>query len=139
LPPDLRHGEPDEVFVNFWDGLHVWGEDLGVLGLVDQERIARPSPLHLHQFKGCTPQQVLKGGRNANAVPLMWFQAGLPCCCCDHSYEFCRREGAVPAVFEVREKVCIFCGFVQLQVVSKGGLWVCVPVQTYQHTAVKIL
>ena len=31
LAPELGHGKSDEIFVNVWNGLHVRGQDLGVL------------------------------------------------------------------------------------------------------------
>ena len=50
----------DEVLMHFRDCLHVWSKDLGVLRQVDEESITGPSPLDLHNLKGCPPQQVLQ-------------------------------------------------------------------------------
>jgi hypothetical protein len=60
LPPDLWHGDPDEVFVHLWDCLHVRGEDLGMFCQVDKESITCPPTLDLHHLKRRPPQQVLE-------------------------------------------------------------------------------
>ena len=125
LALELGHGRSDEIFVNFWNGLHVRGQDLGMLCEVDKESVACPAAFYLHYLEGGAPQQVLKSGANADAVPLAWVEACLLRCCCYCPYEFQLCEEATLAIFvEVGKEVSISGRLVELHVVHEGSLQV---------------
>ena len=82
-------------------------------------------PFTFITLKGGAPQQVLKSGANADAVPLAGVEAHLLCCCCYCLYEFQLCEGVTLAVFvEVGEEVSVNGRLVELHVVHKGSLQV---------------
>ncbi|KIJ95547.1 hypothetical protein K443DRAFT_108600, partial [Laccaria amethystina LaAM-08-1] len=82
LPPDLRHGEPDEALMHLGDCLHVRGEDLRVFCQVDKESVARPMPLDLHYLERRSSKQILQHRANTDSMPLVWIQTSRPCCSC---------------------------------------------------------
>ena len=51
LALETWHCEPSNLAVYFGGGLHVWGENLGVLRQVDQESITCPAPFDFHGFE----------------------------------------------------------------------------------------
>jgi len=54
-----RDGELQEGFVNCGFGLHVRGEDLGVIAEIHEERVAGPSAFNLYCFEGDVMKEVL--------------------------------------------------------------------------------
>ena len=71
-----RYGKLKESFMDHRLSLHVWGEDLGVVAEIYEERVTGPLAFNLYSFEGDVVKKVFQHQTNTNT---MSFQGGNTC------------------------------------------------------------
>ena len=99
------HGVMDLGLVDGRRCLNVGRDDDSVLLQVQLERVAGPVSLDLHDVKGDSLEEILKGRANPNAMPLQGLQPSCVRGCSNPLQEFCFCEGLVCMLDLVGEKM----------------------------------
>jgi hypothetical protein len=84
-------------------GLDVRGNNHSMLPQVELEGVSCPPPLGLHHIEGNSPEKILEGGPNPDAMPLQWFEARGTCSLLDSLQEFRLGERAACVFGDVCE------------------------------------
>ena len=74
--PHGWHHQTSKGIVHCRGCLYVWGKDLRVFPEVQDERVAGPTPLHLHDIERDAPQEIFEGGSNPDSMALQGLQPG---------------------------------------------------------------
>ena len=74
--PHGWHHQMSKGVVHCRGCLYLWGEDLRMFPEVQDERVAGPMPLHLHDIERDAPQEIFEGGSNLDSMALQGLQSG---------------------------------------------------------------